>query len=766
MLEWIATQVTERRGLTFVLIALALAAAVGTTVVRGVPVDFSPQALFRTFEVQQDIDDRFVQHFGSTDNVAFVVVRGPDVTDLPTLQYIHSLAQVLGQQPYADRVEAITESAIPRSGGPGELLVDSPIRGDQVEAAHAEALRDALAGSTLFDGVLISDDRDTAVVAVFLARGMESLSALQPIIADMQAQLVSLPPPTGATAEVGGLPYTRVYMVECFVRDQTVLIPAACIVCMLLLFLTFRWIPAVVFPAVTVGFTGVFVVGGMALVQEPFNIINQVVPTLIIVIGISDSIHLISRYQEELRVHGERKQAARRTLVAMASACFLTSFTTAVGFGSLLVSKTSILARFGVTAAMAVMIAYVVTVLFLPPALTLVKARVSTFKHTTEGAADGIVERFTVRAVGVSLRHPWKVLVGSVLVCSAFAVLASGVRVDTSLMESFPEQDPIYLQTQMLETELNGVLPLEVSLSASAAGRFDDPEVLNALAEVQVWLRAQPQVLSTRSYGDVLHEAWAAYADDASKRDEPFRNRAQVAQLASLLEGGRPDPIAPYVTSDRRHLRLNAQLRDDGSIATLALAAALTEQLESALDGVEDLTIELTGDAYSGSLGLDSLIRDMAASLSLAFLIIFGIMAVLFRSVRIGLISVPANVIPLLMTAAYMGLQDIPLNASTVIIFSVSIGIAVDDTIHMLARYREERAVGHSIDDALLAAARGSGRAIVVTSIMLGAGMLVMLASSFMPVRLFGELISVTLVACLFGDLLLLPAMLKLFAKR
>lgn len=761
MLDRLADFITHRRGAALGIVVALLATAVVSVVVRGVPVDFTPQALFTTYEAQQDIDARFVAQFGSTENVAMVIVRAPDVTTPEVATYIHQLGDGLADRPFADRVESITRSAIPRAGAPGELLVDSPIEGDAVEADEAEELRAALAGTSLLDSTLISEDRDTAVVAVFLAEGFDQMAALRPATQEMEALLLDLPPPDGVTAEVGGLPYIRVYMVERFMSDQAMLVPISLVVCMLMLFGTFRWMPAVVLPAMAVAFTGVLVIGGMALAQEPFNIINQVVPTLIITIGISDSIHLVSRYHEELDASGHRQKAARRTLVTMAAACFLTSSTTAVGFGSLAVSRTEILARFGVTAAVAVMLAYLMTVLFLPPALTLVKA-----PRQAGHTGSGRIERATEWVVVKVLDHPWRTFVGSALVAAAMVALAVNVTIDTTLLEGFPEKDRIHQQTRMLEDELNGVLPMEVSLSSETAGRFDDPEVLNAVHDVQTWLETEPQVLGTRSYGDLLHEAWAAYTDDPDKRDTPFANRAQVAQLASLLEGGRPDPLEPYVTSDRRHLRLNLQLRDDGSVATLALAERLEAQLAAALADVEDLTVELTGDAYSGSLGLDSLIRDMSSSLGLAFVIIFGIMSVLFRSPRIGLISVPANVIPLLATMAYMAVRDIPLNTTTVIIFSVSIGLAVDDTIHMLARFREERAEGCDIDEALRRAARGSGRAIVVTSLMLGAGMLVMLLSSFMPVRLFGELICVTLVACLFGDLLLLPAMLKLFARR
>lgn len=760
--ERLAGVIIGRR--TAVLLTLVLGACAGIAFIafRGVPVDFTPQALFTTFEEQADIDARFRETFGSTDNVALLIVRAPDVLDAPVVETIHALSLWASDRTFAKRVESITLSPLPRSGAPGELLVDSPIRGPTVDAEEVDALRAALEGPSLLEGTLISEDRDTTVVAIFLGEGMEVSASLRPAILELREHVANTALPEGATLEVGGLPHIRTYMVERFMRDQAMLIPAAMLVCAVLLFAAFRWWPAVVLPVVAVALTAVFVVTAMAAVGEPFNIINQVVPTLIVVIGISDSIHIVSRYQEELRTSVHRRKAAARTLALMASACLLTSVTTAVGFGSLAVSSTEILARFGVTAAIAVMFAYLVTVTFLPPALTLVRSP-ATFRGPQ---TDGWMERFASALVSFALERPWATTITGGAVIASFIFIGAGSRIDTMMLEGFPERDPVYVQTRMIEAELSGVLPLEVSMIAEDAGRFDDPAVLNAIFAVQRELLVEGQVLDARSYGDLLREAWAAYTDDPSRREADFTSRAQVAQLASLLESANPNPLEPWVTSDRRHLRLNVQLRDDGSVATLALADRLTAMLDEHLGGFDDVEIELAGDAYSGALGLDSLIRDMVESLGLAFVLIFAILSVMFRSVRMGLTSLPANAAPLLGTLAYMAVRGIHLNTTTVIIFSISIGLAVDDTIHLMARYREERRDGAGMDAALLRAASGTGRAIMVTSIMLAAGMSVMLLSSFTPVRLFGELVCVTLVMCVLGDLLLLPAMLKLFGRQ
>jgi hypothetical protein len=236
-----------------------------------------------------------------------------------------------------------------------------------------------------------------------------------------------------------------------------------------------------------------------------------------------------------------------------------------------------------------------------------------------------------------------------------------------------------------------------------------------------------------------------------------------VAQLASLMEDAAGSALDAWVTFDRRHLRVGAKIGDFGSQRGLAFSEELLAHVDTLMGDTENLQVDLTGDAYSGARGLTALVADLWGSLGSAFVLIFLFMTLLFRSFRMGLISIPPNVLPLLVTMAWMGFRDINLNTSTVITFSVAIGLAVDDTIHVLARFKEEYAKGYSLDDALLRSARGSGRAVIVTSVMLMAGLSVMLTSSFVPIKWFAELLGITITVCLVGDLIMLPAMLKVF---
>lgn len=760
---WITTLVAlvvDRRWLSLAIVIL-LAGVVSVGIAKnGVRADFSPQALFTTFVDQQAIDESFSAAFGKTENVAMVVVQAADVTEPRVLQYILEVSRDVEGLAHVERVESIATGALPRSGAEGELRVDAPIRGDTVEPAEAEELRRALTETTLWNGKLVSNDRDTAIVAIFLDAESTRISVLQPVMDDLYARVAARTPPAGVEVMVSGVPHIRSYVVSNLMRDQARLVPLAALVCALLLGLTFRWIPGMVLPNIVVGFCALFLVGGMSWLQEPFNIINQMLPTLLVVIGVNDAIHIVSRYGEEYAATNDRFEAARRTVRSMAVACFLTSFTTAVGFGTLVISHTTILQRFGISAAMAMIMAYVVTMLLLPPLLIIAgKPSKTVLAHQS-----GWIDRAVSMAMVGSARHAKLAFALSLGVLSLATWSASRVTIDTTLLETFPEETEIHQQIKLLERELDGVLPMEVHFTCPVDGCFDRPDLLNEIDALARWARSQEGiVLSATSYPDVLHEVWVAFTGDPARRDRPFANEAQVAQLSSLLEGADPDPLAPYVSRDRQHLRLNLQVADVGSQRAMVVADAMRGRLDALQIAHPEVTASMTGDAYSGARGLDSLIRDMMSSLGTACIIIFFFLALLLRSVRLGLISILPNITPLILTLAYMTAMGIYLNTTTVIIFSVALGLAVDDTIHVLTRFREEVQRGKSVDEAIALAASGAGRAVVITSIMLVGGLSVMFLSSFVPIRLFAELTAVTIVSCIFGDLIVLPALLKLF---
>jgi predicted RND superfamily exporter protein len=640
-----------------------------------------------------------------------------------------------------------------------ELKTDPIVEGAVVTDEEAAELAEAIKDNPLLLGRLIDEDHTVAGIALQLheldPRQMrEAMDELREDLKRPELQDLEL--------HVGGLPYLRSVIVSKMREDNLRLIPLTVLVCLLLLTLSFRWVPGVLLPLGAVAITALVTVGGMGLVGEPMNILNNVIVPLLVIMVMSDATHLIQRYRDEVAMDddetGDRSAAGRRTIAAIAVACLLTSSTTAAGLGSLVVSKTVMLRHFGITSGLGVMFSYLVIITFMPAILTWVtppkrelirKERTSTFTNVTST----LVARL--------LRWRWVVLGATALFTVGAGYAASRITVDHALLDQFDETDPVYTTTLLIEEKLGGVRPLEVVLVSSEQDHFMQPEMIQSIQRIRNWAALRPEVIRTLSYGDMLRESYALLADDPSVRSEKFKSAKQVKGLVTMMSRGESSPLSDWLTEDGRKARIQFKLRDVGAQATMRFLHNLERIIESELGNDDTVSVSFTGEAYTGSRGQVAVVSDLAGSLLVAVVLIFLLLAFFFRSIRLGLLSIPPNLIPLVATMAYMVLREIPLNVSTLIIFSVSLGLAVNATIHVLARFREELHRGLGREAALVRATRGTGRAIVISCVTLMAGFGVLLASSFVPVRIFGELFAVTFGGCLVATLIVLPPLLR-----
>ncbi|MGB5314146.1 MAG: MMPL family transporter [Polyangiales bacterium] len=641
-----------------------------------------------------------------------------------------------------------------------ELKTDPIVDGTEVTEQEAAELAKAIEGNPLLVGRLIDEDHTLAGIALQL-RKLDPRE-MQRAMKDLRESL-DRPELQGVELHVGGLPYLRSVIVSKMREDNLRLIPLTVLVCLLLLTISFRWAAGVLLPLGAVAITALVTVGGMGLFGEPMNILNNVIVPLLIIIGISDATHLIQRYRDE--VHDEEEQgdqariaAGTRTVKAIAVACMLTSATTAVGLASLVVSKTVMLKHFGVTSGLGVMISYVVIITFVPAILTWVTPpkreevrRERTSLFTT--ATSGLVARL--------LQWRWLVLLGTALFTIGAGYVASHITVDHALLDQFDETDPVYTTTILIEEKLSGVRPLEVVLVSTEEDHFLDPAVIQSIQRIRNWASLRPEVIRTLSYGDILRESYALLTGDPSVRSEEFKSKKQVKGLVTMMSQRKPSPLSEWLTEDGKRVRVQLKLRDVGAQATMRFLDSLDDVIENELGEDETVSVSFTGEAYTGSRGQTAVVNDLLGSLLVAVVVIFLLLAFFFRSIRLGLLSIPPNLIPLIATMAYMVWREIPLNVSTVIIFSISLGLAVNGTIHVLARFREEMHRGIGREAALVRAAQGTGRAIVISCVTLMAGFGVLLFSSFVPVRSFGELIAVTIGGCLVATLVVLPPLLR-----
>lgn len=748
----------------YVLLGMGLIVLANAPFLQGLRFDFTPQQLFAGTQDVLEQREKFAAEFGREDNLVTIIVEGDSLFEPKTLEWIRDFTVSLREFEEVKNAQSLPTMEIPRSGAEAGLLTTVPIvlESGEVEPSAAAALKELAANEPLLNKRVISPDLETTVVLVWLQDDLQDVKDLRAAILKIEAKLAESGVPSELRTRVSGIPYLRQEIVENLKTQQLTFVPATGLAYLLILFFMFRRFSGVVLPLGVVAITMVLVTGMMVFTDSPINIINNILPSLVFIIGVSDSIHMIARDGEENEAGADRASSVKAMIRHTGLACLLTSTTTAVGFFSLLAADTEILKNFGWQAGASVLLAYLITLLFLPAAL--VKMRPVQRLNTQKPDYQPWIEKFMGVLGEKVVAHPWRFFVSGLVITAIAAVAAFQVEIDTILLEVYEPGHPTYNTLKMSEEKLGGILPIEISLDSSEPGAFKNPENYKKLAELQTFSKQFDVVLSTQSLVDYHQAARAALLADPAQRGNMPESRDEIEQLHLLLAGA-PDSrsgASQFVSTDFSHVRLLLRVADDGAKAQLALGNELKEKLGELFPPGHDVSWVLTGDAYVASISLDSFIRDLFGSLLLAMVIIFGMMTVAFRSIRLGLISVLPNATPLILTLGYMGVRGIDLNTTTIITFSIGLGLAVDDTIHFLARYQEERDAGRDASESLKRAYMGAGRAIMLTSVMLLIGLGVLLMSDFVPTRLFGTLTGITIAGAILGDLIILPPLLYL----
>lgn len=792
----------------YVILVLVVITAVFGSQIPKLKADFTPSDLFANFGDARETAEQFRDTFGNTDNVILVLVEAPDVTTPDALAFVHELTLearnvpgVLGAQsitvlpePPPSILDAVEDAAdAPEEAGSltdalfnfydsvvGVTLLGSEgksagkntkknnLEGEQprfepiiqelpISAERAKLVERVATMSPMIHGRLLAKDKSVAAIVASLDNDITQNQDLKEVVEHFETILASTAAPNDdIKASLGGLPYIRTSVVRNMSADQAVLLPAAIIVSLLILFLVFRWLPALLLPILGVGMSAVVLVGGMAIVGQSMDILNNIIPTLVVLIGISSTIHIINRYRDNIATGRLKDWAASDSMSTMILACFLTSFTTAIGFASLAVSKTEILRSFGLTAAAGVMIAYLVVILFVPTSLTLFPTPKVKKTSEEQGGFEDVIEKVTRGLIS----QRWLVL--GVAFVSIIAAMLLGLRtnVDSAVLDQVDPKDEVYRTTRLIEQKLGGIRPLEVYIQSENEWGTLEPEVIYTLAQLTDYAETHDGVLATLGYTVLLQETQRMLGN-APADEDALADAQQLGALVRLMQKHPQNPLASWLRNEGKSARVQIMVEDMGARKTNQLLDDLEAEIDSLFAPIDGVSVRLTGDAYVGSRGLDAVITDLIGSLATAVLIIFIVLSLLFRSPRLGLISIPPALMPLAFTLCWMWIRDIPLNTATAIIFSIAIGMTVDGCIHFMTRFREEYQGDTSLDEAIVLSARSTGKAIIFTCIALIVGFGVMLISQFVPIRRFGELVAFTIFIMMMATMLVLPALLR-----
>ncbi len=749
-----ASLVLRHRGLSFLLVVLVTAGAIWA--ITGIRVDFTTQELFAVDDPEIEYLNGFREQFGADDDKVVALVQSRDVFDPRVLRFVARLTAALDALPSTRRVESLT--TISDLGNTDEGSIDTePLFGEiPDDAEELTALRRRALDNPLLRGRLVSRDRTLTAVVASLGLNITRAKEVGAAVEAIEAVVREAKPPPHTRIHLAGVPVVRVEAVRMIITDQLRFMPLASLFTTLLLILLYRSVHGVLITMVSVTLATWYTVAFMAIVDAPIDILSNVLPLLVMVYGVADAVHLLGRVHEEAREHEARDLAIRVAVKHLGIACLLTSLTTSVGFGSLVTASMSILRRFGLVAAAGVMIAYCVTMVVVPLGASV--RRIDMARAARAAAPRWLDRALSVIGVLVARRAAALFAVG-ILLAVGGVLLGRGVVVDNYLLGIYRDDHPMIEATRLAEARLEGMIRMQVSFEGPRDS-MKDPRVLRGMLQVQRWMAARPEVTAGLSAANFVQEMHRAVL---GKRAIPDSSEG-VAQLLLLAEG--ETGMSRFVNYAYSRARIDFSLRDVGARTYLALAERLRRELP-ALQGrpglPEGVTARVTGTSLVAYRGINMLVTDLLYSLSLALGVIAVFLSLLFRSLRIGLISLLPNVIPLAVGLGFMRIAGMRLEPVTVMIYSIALGIAVDDTIHFMVRYREESLGGATPAEAARATLRTAGRAMVYTSAVLIVGFAVTLTSNFPGTVRFGLLAIIILSAALVTDLLLTPACMILF---
>ena len=601
-----------------------------------------------------------------------------------------------------------------------ELFTKLPFYENLVYSAHSNTIQSAL---YLNKAIVNSKARKDFVI-----------DNLDPMIKNFESQ-------TGIDVRVSGMPYIRTLNSQNIIDEIGLFIVAALGVTSLIFFFFFRSVRATVISMVTVCIGVMWAFGTIGLLHYEITVLTALIPPLIIVIGIPNCIFLINKYQQEIQKHGNQAKSLQRVIAKVGNATLMTNITTASGFATFILTESKLLKEFGIVASINIVAIFILSLLIIPVIYSYMKIPKSKhLKHLNRqwiGSFVGWMEKM-VR------NHRIAVYFTAVGLLAISIIGIYNIRISGSLLEDMPQQADFFKDVKFFEEEFDGIMPLEIVVDTKRPRGVLKSELSQPLSITRL----------------VKYSKQAYYNGNPKYYQLPSSQEQNFILPYTKNMKGNDNLVNTYIDSTGRFARITTFMKDIGTDKMEKIEDKLWPNIHKIFP--EDrYEVSMTGKALVFQKGTTYLVHNLVLSLSLAIVLIALLMAWMFRSFRMILISLVPNLLPLLITAGMMGFLGVPIKPSTILVFSIAFGISVDDTIHFLAKYRQElKANDWKIKRSVYAALRETGVSMFYTSIVLFFGFSVFMISSFGGTVALGGLVSATLLFAMLSNLLLLPSLL------
>lgn len=703
----------------------------------------------------------FTDLFGEEGNAIVLAIRDSTLFHLDNFNQWNHLAKQLEAFPEIDYTLSLDNLQVLERDDQGGTFVmrpfikEAPTSDMEVDSLKRELFHEL----PFYEDLIFNPETGTVRTIAYMDKDIVNTRVRNEfILNDLQDLIEGFETRTTMDVRVSGMPYIRSWNTKTMVDEIGIFIVAALVVTSLIFYFFFRSFRATLISMVVVIIGVMWAFGTLGLFNFEMTILTAMIPPLIIVIGVPNCIFLINKYQQEVNKHGNQALSLQRVISKVGNATLMTNMTTAVGFSTFIILEIDLLKEFGIVASLNIVGIFVLSLLIIPILYSFMPLpRTKHLRHLNKKWIDLYVN-WLVRMVRNQRIAIYLITLGLLIfgIIGIFQMKITGSRI-----EDMPKNTHFYHDIQFYEAEFDGIMPLEVVVDTKRKNGVIRGTTLKRMDELGKVIDDIPELSRPLSVVDLIKYSKQAFYNGIPKYYQlPTTQESNFIMDVARKSNADGKLLESFVDSTGQTARLTTYMKD----VEIDRMEEIERSLQQAIDKLfpqDNFRTYMTGKSLLFLKGTRFLVKNLLISLLLTIGLIALFMAYLFRSFRMVVISLVPNLLPLVFTAGIMGYLGIPIKPSTILVFSIAFGITVDDTIHFLAKYRQELITNKwQIKKSVYGALKETGISMFYTSIVLLAGFSVFIISSFGGTQALGALVSTTLLCAMLSNLLLLPSLL------
>lgn len=705
---------------------------------------------------------QFRETFGEDGNIMAFGIRDSAVYNLDVFQKFSELTTAIESKEGIKSVIGLPNlQKLVKDGKSGSFKLQNVFEEPPQTQEALDDLLKEVASLKFYSGQLMNAENGATLLLITIDKDVINSKAREILIPDVLSEADKFEKETGIDVRIAGLPYLRVTNTSRAKSELNMFLILSLVVTGVILFAFFRSFKAVIFPIIIIGIVVVWVLGTLALLEYKITILTGLIPPIIVVIGIPNSVYMLNKYHQEYLSHGDQMKALRRIIRKIGVVTLITNLTTAVGFMVLISTQIKILVEFGIVAGINIMATFIVSIIMIPGVFSLYKPPSQKhLKHLDFRIMDRVLR--LIDYIVHRLRPGVFVVTIAVVVISALGL--SRIQAVSFMVDDLPEDDVVRKDLRFFEQNFSGIMPLEVIIDTGNKKGVQNLRNLRKIDQLENYLSSIDFISQPVSVVSFAKAARQAFYNQGEAFYSLPNNRDLGFIMKYLSTGETEDLSKSFIDSTGQFTRVSLKIADIGSNKLDSLVEQVVRPQIDSIFQKTKMSANLTGTTLIFIKGNKFLIKNLLTSMVIAFLIIAVIMGLLFKNFKMIVISVIPNMIPLLITAGLMGYFGIPLKPSTALVFSIAFGISIDNSIHLLAKYRQELFINKfDVSKAISVSIRETGSSMIYTAIILFFGFIIFTLSEFGGTIALGKLTGITLFVAMVTNVVLLPALIMQF---